>query len=168
VALAALPAAVAAGGTLYATRFQLQKRHEFERSERERRERSEMMRAARVLDSELLAMEAMLKHFVVSKHQLWPDTIEEPEGLVWPELRAVVATAVNPAGWITLNNGFRAMADARAFAEEHRKSYDFPAALPPSQEALYESPLKDITKARAALHPVAYPDHVRVQRDALS
>lgn len=85
------------------------------------------------------------------------------DGAVWPELRAVVATTPDPAGWIALSNGFLALRDGRLFAEEYRRlGFDYPANLSPKVRALFESPLATIREARQALHPIAYPDHVRI------
>jgi len=153
-------------GALIGARVGLQverRRQEFERDENERRERLRIMQAARVLDSELMAAEAVLDLFVIKKNTLWPDTIAYPDSAVWPELREVVATNVDPSGWIALNVGFHAIDDARVFREEYgRMGHDDTWDLPPDVKALFQSPLAHIRKAREALHPVAYPDHVRV------
>jgi len=139
------------------------RRQEFERDENDRRERLRMMQAARILDSELMAAEHVLDFFVVKENTLWSDQIEYPDGAVWPELRAAVATVLDPAEWITLNVGFRALRDARIFKDEYRKlGHDDTWDLPPHARAVFESPLAHIRAARQALHPVAYPDHARL------
>jgi hypothetical protein len=49
------------------------------------------------------------------------------------------------------------------FAEGFEKlGYDDTKDLEPHRSALFEPPLKHIREARTALHPVAYPDHVRI------
>lgn len=139
------------------------RRQEFERDENDRRERLRVMQAARILDSELMTAENAIDLFVVQKNNLWPDSIAYPDGAVWPELRGVVAAAFDPAGWIALNLGFLALRDARIFTEEYRKlGHDDTWDLPPRTKALFEPPLATVRKAREALHPVAYPDHVRL------
>jgi hypothetical protein len=126
-----------------------------------------MMQAGRILDSELLTAETTIDHFVMRKNTLWPDSIAYPDGAVWPELRGIVATAFDPAGWIALNVGFLAVRDARIFNETYRNlGHDDTWDLPPSVKGVFEPPLADVRKAREALHPVAYPDHVRLPRGA--
>ena len=156
----------ALAGALIGARVGLQierRRQEFERDEDDRRERLRMMQAARILDSELMAAEATIDYFLVVKNTLWPDSIAYPDGAVWPELRGVVATALDPAGWIALNVGFLAIRDARIFNETYRnQGHDDSWDLPPSVKELFEPPLADVRKAREVLLPVAYPDHVRL------
>jgi hypothetical protein len=153
-------------GALIGARVGLQverRRQEFERDENDRRERLRMMQAARILDSELMTAETTIDYFVMQKNTLWPDELAYPDGAVWPELRGVVATALDPAGWITLNTGFLALRDARIFKEGYRKlGHDDTWDLPPSTKALFEPPLASVRRAREALHPLAYPDHVRL------
>jgi hypothetical protein len=153
-------------GALIGARVGLQverRRQEFERDENDRRERLRMMQAARILDSESMTAETTIDHFVMQKNTLWPDSIAYPDGAVWPELRGIVATAFDPAGWIALNVGFLALRDARIFKATYQNlGHDDTWDLPPSVKGLFEPPLADVRKAREALHPVAYPDHVRL------
>jgi hypothetical protein len=138
-------------------------RQEFERAERARLEGLEMMRAAHVLDSELAKAENTLDFYPVQRNRVWPPELAYPDGAVWPQLRAVVATALDPVGWITLNTGFLAVDNGRVFAEEYvNLGYDHTKDLSAGTKAIFESPLKHIREARAALHPLPYPDHVRI------
>lgn len=159
IAAALLGALIGGGIVLLVER----RRQTFEREERARSEGLERMRAARVLDSELMTAEHALDFYPVQKGRLWPPELDYPDGAVWPELRSVVAVGVDPAGWITLNIGFRALNDGRVFAEGFEKlGYDYAKDLGPTSSAVFEPPLNNIREARTVLHPLAYPDHVRI------
>ena len=69
----------------------------------------------------------------------------------------------NAGGWITFTNGFRALNDGRGFRGRYSElGFDDTKDLPEGAQATFESPLKDVREARAALHDLACPDHIRL------
>ena len=93
------------------------------------------------------------------KHnQLWIDSLEAPDTAVWPELRGDIADILDPSGWIAINIGFLAVDHMRDFAADYRKlGHDDTTELSPRQQETFAPIIRDISAAREALHPVAYP-----------
>lgn len=143
------------------------KRQEFEREQAERAEREHTMKTGRVLDSDLMEAQALLTKFVVKDKRLWPDHLSAPDATVWLELRGTIAVVVEPADWITLNVGFLAVRHMQDFWVGYRElGMDETTPLDSKAQEVFRPVLDDIVSARQALHPVAYPNHVRVARDA--
>jgi hypothetical protein len=121
------------------------------------------MKAARVLDSVLQQAEALLQTSVVKHNQLWVDSLEAPDTAVWPELRGDIADILDPSGWFAVNIGFLAVDHMRDFAAGYRKlGHDDTTELSPRQQETFAPIIRDISAAREALHPVAYPDYIRL------
>jgi hypothetical protein len=121
------------------------------------------MQTARILDSALIEAEALLKSNVVKNNRLWPDILAVPDRTVWLELRGGIAAILEPPAWIIVNVGFLALGHMRVFEAEYRKlGYDDTTDLTPASQRVFEPVLSDIRAAREALHPVAYPDHIRL------
>jgi hypothetical protein len=138
------------------------KRQGFQREQDARQERAQAMQTARVLDSDLMAAEVALST-AVNRGQLWVDQIRIPEGTLWFELRRDIAAILEPHAWIAVNVGFRALNDMRVFEVEYRKlGYDHTSETSPQIKKVFQPVLNDIRAAREALHPVAYPDHIRL------
>jgi len=135
-------------------------RQAFEREQDARRERAQAMRAARILDSVLQQAEALLQFSIVNDKKLWVDGLEIPATAVWPEIRGEIAAILEPSAWIAVNVGFLAVDHMRMFEAHYRK--DDTTDLTPNAQALFSPVIRDIRAAREALHPVAYPDHIRL------
>ena len=139
------------------------KRQAFQREQDSRDQRAQAMQASRVLDSALMEAESMLTLYVVSNNRLWPDILAVPDRTAWLELRGGIAPLLEPPAWITVNVGFIALGHMRSFEIEYRKlGFDDTTDLTPEIQRAFEPALRDIRAAREALHPVAYPDHIRL------
>jgi hypothetical protein len=107
--------------------------------------------------------EWLLQWFVVEKDRKWPDNLAVPDRAVWAELRGGIAAVLEPSAWITVNVGFIALGHMSDFEASYRKlGYDDTTELGPRIQGIFEPVLRDLRAAREALHPVAYPDHVRL------
>jgi hypothetical protein len=121
------------------------------------------MQTARILDSVLMEAEALLKMSVVKEKRLWVDSLKVPDGAVWYELRGGIAPVLEPAAWISVNVGFLALDHMRVFEAGYRQlGYDHMTDLTAGIQGIFEPVLNNIQSAREALHPVAYPDHIRL------
>jgi hypothetical protein len=121
------------------------------------------MKAARILDSVLQQAEALLQISVVENDTLWVDTLEPPDTAVWPELRGDIADILDPSAWNAVNVGFLAVDHMRAFEAGYRElGYDDTTELTQRQQEIFAPVIRDVSAAREALHPVAYPEHIRL------
>jgi hypothetical protein len=138
------------------------KRQVFQRDQDARGERAHAMQSARILDSALMEAEALVSS-VVKNGVLWTDLLAVPDGTVWPELRGSIAHILEPSGWFAINVGFLALGHMRSFEAEYRKlGYDDTSEATPRIQESFGPILRDLRAAREALHPVAYPDHIRL------
>jgi hypothetical protein len=138
------------------------KRQAFQREQDARGQRAQAMQSARILDSALMEAEAILSSTLKNKH-LWVDLITVPDGTVWPELRGGIAAFVEPPAWFAINIGFLAVVHMRGYDAEYRRlGYDHTSEVTPRIQESFEPILRDIRAAREALHPVAYPDYIRL------
>jgi hypothetical protein len=157
-----------AGGFIgmWSAQWAERKRQSFQREQDARRERAQSMQTARILDSVLMEAEWVLQWFVVEKNRLWPENLAVPDRAVWPELRGGIAAILEPGAWITVNVGFIALGHLSDMDASYRKlGYDDTTDLSPAIQRIFEPVLRDIRAAREALHPVAYPDHIRLPED---
>lgn len=139
------------------------RRQSFELEREARRDRAQAMQAARILDSALMEAEAIGTHYVLERKRLWPENLVVPDKSGWLEWRGVIASVVDPSAWITLNIGFISLGHMSEFEVEYRKlGYDHETDLSSGARAGFEPVVRDISAARRALHPVAYPDHIRL------
>jgi hypothetical protein len=139
------------------------KRQAFQREQDARGQRAQAMQASRVLDSALMEAENMLTLYVLSNNRLWPDNLAVPDRTSWLELRGGIAPLLEPPAWITVNVGFMALDHMRSFETEYRKlGFDDTTDRTSGIQRVFEPVLRDIRSAREALHPVAYPDHIRL------
>ncbi|HXH89193.1 MAG TPA: hypothetical protein VNI55_11390 [Gaiellaceae bacterium] len=138
------------------------KRQSFQREQDAKDDRARALHATRILDLALMEAEALLGT-VEKNHRLWPDTIKVPADSDWLELRAVVAPILDPEPWWAVHLGFLAVTHLHDFEAGCRKlGYDETKDLEPRTRENLDPILRDIRKAREALAPVAYPDHVRL------
>jgi hypothetical protein len=138
------------------------KRQVFQREQDARAERARVMQSARILDSALLEAEGLASS-AVKGGTLWVDLLAVPDGAVWPELRGSVAHILEPSGWFAVNMGFMALGHMRGFEAEYRKlGYDHTSEATPKIQESFRPILHHLRAAREALHPVAYPDHIRL------
>jgi hypothetical protein len=163
IGLALSSGALGAFGAMWAMLRTERNRQAFERQQDSRRLRAQTMKAARILDSVLQEAEALLQTSVVKHNQLWVDSLEAPDVAVWPELRGDIADILDPSAWIAVNVGFLAVDHMRDFAVGYRKpGHDDTTEFTPRQKETFAPIIRDISAAREALRPVAYPDHIRL------
>jgi hypothetical protein len=126
-----------------------------------RSERAQAMRSARILDSALQEAEALITASVVDKNRLWVERIEVPDRAIWLDLRGDIAAILEPPEWIAVNAGFLALGHMRDVGADYRNlGYDDATDLTPRIQGIFEPVRRDISAARQALVPAAYPKHI--------
>ncbi|MFI9451026.1 hypothetical protein [Amycolatopsis sp. NPDC052450] len=139
------------------------KRQAFQLEQDARSERAQAMRSARVLDSALMEALALLNFSVRKNKRLWPDNLAVPDTSIWIELRGDIAAILDPKPWLRVHMGFRTVNDLRIMEGSYRAlGYDETKDLPSGALEVAEPAHRLIEMAREALHPVAYPDHIRL------
>lgn len=137
------------------------KRQESQQEQDARSERAQAMRTARILDSTLQEAEALLTTSVVDKNRLWVERLEVPDRAIWLDLRGDIAAILEPSAWIAVNAGFLALGHMRDVGADYRNlGYDDTNDLTPRIQGIFEPVRRDISAARQALAPAAYPEHI--------